>query len=347
VRPGVLFAGNFLSCHGRKRGVCEELADRLESRGWSIIRTSSKVPRLWRLIDMISSVYTNSRRIIVAHVDVYSGPAFVWAEAVSAALRQQKLPYILTLHGGALPEFAERWPRRVLRLISSASAVTAPSSFLARRLAQYRPALVVPNALDLSNYPRRELPVGGTPKLVWLRSFHSIYNPGMAVHTLALLRRTFPDAELAMIGPDDGDGSLERTRQIAKELDISEFVHFTGPVPKSEVPRYLAQANIFLNTTNIDNAPVSVLEALACGLLVVSTNVGGVPDLIEEERNGLLVPADDAEAMAVRVRDVLENADLAYRLSTNARQTAARHDWGQVLPRWEELFHRVAMSPRQ
>jgi glycosyltransferase involved in cell wall biosynthesis len=215
-------------------------------------------------------------------------------------------------------------------------------------MAKYRPVMVLPNALDGSRYPA--LAYTGTalkPKLVWLRSFHHIYNPHMAIEVLSLLRGDFPDAELTMIGPDDGDGSFESTRQLANKLGVTGAVHFSGAIPKSDVPAWLTRSTVFLNTTNIDNSPVSVLEAMACGLLVVSTNVGGVPDLIEDEQNGLLVPAGDSRAMAARVRNLLERADWAHQLSFNARHTAAGHDWGQVLPQWEELFHLVAMSPQQ
>ncbi|MBV9441639.1 MAG: glycosyltransferase family 4 protein [Acidobacteriaceae bacterium] len=347
MTPGLLFAGNFLSCHGRKRGVSEELADRLESRGWSVIRTSSKLSRPLRLIDMVSTVYFSSPRFRLAHVEVYSGPAFIWAEAVSAALRWRKRPYILTLHGGALPQFAERWPGRVRRLIRSASAVTAPSDFLARQLSSFGRAIVLPNAIDSTRYPRRTPIATNSPKLVWLRSFHQIYNPQMAVHVLALLRKQFPDAELLMIGPDDGDGSLENTRELARELGVTDYVRFIGPVSKSEVPNWLGRANVFLNTTNVDNAPVSVVEAMACGLAVVSTNVGGVPDLVEDGKSGLLVRAGDASAMAAQVCNVLQNASLARNLYVCAQRTAARHDWQRILPRWEELFRSVGAAIRQ
>ena len=160
----------------------------------------------------------------------------------------------------------------------------------------------------------------------------------MAVEVLALLRREFPNIELLMIGPDDGDGSLEETRKRATELGVSGSVRFAGVVPKAEVPSWLAQGTVFLNTTDIDNAPVSLLEAMACGLPVVSTNVGGISDLVEHGRNALLVPPRDARAMAARISDVLRNSDLANELSKNGRQSANAHSWARILPRWEEVL---------
>ena len=160
----------------------------------------------------------------------------------------------------------------------------------------------------------------------------------MAVEVLALLQRDFPDVELIMIGPDEGDGSLAETRQQAMELVVSGSVRFTGVVPKSEVPSSLAQGTVFLNTTDVDNAPVSLLEAMACGLPVVSTNVGGISDLVEDGRNALLVPPRNPRAMAARIADILRDPDLASKLSRNGRQSANMHSWARTLPRWERVL---------
>jgi glycosyltransferase involved in cell wall biosynthesis len=335
---GVMFVGNFLSGSGRKPSVSEQLAARLEERHWRIVRTSAVQARPLRLADMLFKVMRYRAAFAVAHVEVYSGPAFLWAEAVCTLLRWLKRPYILTLHGGALPEFAERWPHRVRGLLSSAALVTAPSAFLVRRLARHRgDILVIPNALDLSSYQAADC-AGDMRRLLWLRSFHAIYNPQMAVEVLSLVRREFPDALLTMVGPDEGDGSLAATRKRAEDLGISDAIVFSGAVPKPEVPRWLAQAAVFINTANIDNAPVSVCEAMAAGLSVVSTNVGGISDLVEDGRTGLLVKAADAGSMASRVCDLFRNPSFARQLGMRARKRVCLYDWTNILPQWERLL---------
>jgi glycosyltransferase involved in cell wall biosynthesis len=95
---------------------------------------------------------------------------------------------------------------------------------------------------------------------------------------------------------------------------------------------------MFLNTSTIDNAPVSVLEAMACGLDVISTNVGGIPFLLQHEHDALLVPPNDAAAMADSVRCLLSRPDLAERLSRNARAKTEQMDWPVILPQWEQLL---------
>ncbi len=341
--PGILLVGNFLSRHLPIRTVSEELADRLAAADWPVTRTSDKRSRAARLLDMQRTIWTRGP-FAVAQVDVYSGPAFLWAEAACWSLRWRRTPFILTLHGGRLPEFARRRPRRVRRLLSRARVVTTPSSYLARAMATYREDLVVlPNPLDLGRYPftPRQRP---RPRLIWLRSFNRIYNPRLAPRVLARLARRHPEASLVMVGHDRGDGSLERTRREVAALGVADRVTFAGGVPKSAVPDALARGDVFLNTADVDNAPVSVIEAMACGLCVVSTDAGGLRDLVTDGEDALLVARGDEAAMAAAVERVLGDPELAARLSEGGRRRAEIHDWSRVLPRWERLLLENARS---
>ena len=115
----------------------------------------------------------------------------------------------------------------------------------------------------------------------------------------------------------------------------------TGGIPNTEVPRWLNRGEIFLNTTNVDNTPVSVIEAMACGLPIVSTNVGGLPYLLQDGEDALLVPPNDVEAMRAAVHRVLTEPGLAKRLSRNARRKAETFDWANILPMWRELLGKI------
>lgn len=340
----VLLIGAFLSCRGGVRAVGEELAERLVERGWRVLTASSATNRFRRLMDMTWTAWKRRDAYKIAHVEVFSGRAFLWAEAACWALRRAGRRYVLTLHGGNLPAFARKWPGRVRRLLGSAVAVTAPSRYLAEEMSPYRAdILLLPNALDLDAYPFVARSSPG-PRLVWLRAFHETYNPGMAVQVLALLRSEFPEIRLTMVGPDKGDGSLRRARRLAERLGVRDHVSFASGVPKQEVPRCLNQGDIFLNTTNVDNTPVSVLEAMACGVCVVSTDAGGLPYLLEDGHDALLVRQEDSETMACAVRRVLREPGLAQRLSENGRATVEQFDWSVVLPQWESLLSSLAQG---
>lgn len=333
-----LFVGNFFSVANHHH-YCEDLTNRLEQRGWEIVRTSRQIARTARLVDMLSVTWRERAAYDVAHVDVFSGAAFVWAEAVCFELARLHKPLVLTLRGGNLPAFARRWPRRTRRLLRSAHTVVAPSPYLGNALADHGVRItLVPNAVDVTRHtaPRR---TGPRTRLVWLRAFHSIYNPVLAIDVLAKLPARFT---LTMFGIDKGDGSLEATRRRVKERGVQDRVQIVLGIPKSEVPRALDAADIFLNTTNVDNTPVSVVEAMASGLGIVSTNAGGIPDLLRDGVDALLVRPEAADAMVQAIERLAGDDALATRLSNAARSTAESFDWGPVLARWDELLREAA-----
>lgn len=334
----VLMVGNFLSSTVGVRGVCEELADRLKQAGWSVITTSDKASKAARMLDMIGTVFTKRSGYRIAQVDLYSGPAFLWAEAACYALRLSGKPYIVTMHGGGLPKFAERHADRVRKLLQGAITVTAPSNYLREEMRPYRDDIqLVPNALELSRYAFRPRgPV--TANLVWVRAFDYTYNPVMAVRVLALVAKQFPDARLTMVGPDKHDGSFEATKTEAAQLGVAQRIEFIGPVPKTDIAKWMDRGDIFLNTTNVDNTPVTVLEALASGACVVCTRVGGIPYLLHDQEDALLVPRDDAQAMADAIASLIRQPELAAKLSRAGRRTAEKMDWPVVLQRWISLL---------
>jgi len=340
----VLLVGSFRATAEAPRGVCDELAARLPQAGCAVLTTSTKRAKVSRLTDMIGTAWRHRHRYAVAQVDVFSGNAFVWAEAVCAALRLARKPYILTLHGGSLPVFADRNPVRMRRLLRSAAVVTTPSRFLLERFAGDRPDLrFIPNGLDLDDYrPRPRARV--EPKLVWLRAFHTIYNSPLAVRILPIIASRYPNVSLTMIGEDKGDGSLQTTQRTAADLGVSDRVRFSPAVAKRDVPAAMNGGDIYLNTTNVDSAPVTVVEAMACGLCVVTTKVGGIPHLVTHEREALLVPPDDPDAMAGAVLKILDDPALADRLSRQGREKAERFDWPPIVAEWRSLLAATAAA---
>jgi glycosyltransferase involved in cell wall biosynthesis len=341
MERSVLLVGNFFPAVLGSEGVCADLARKLTDANWRVIVTSRHVARLPRIMEMVSTVFRKRTSFSVAQVDVYSGAAFCWAEVVCGALRLIRKPFVLTLHGGNLPAFGEQSPKRVRRLLRSAAAVTTPSRYLYDHMLQYRDDLqLLPNALDLRQY---SFHVRSRPRarLLWLRAFHEIYNPSLCPRVLSLLGTEFPECCLAMVGPDKNDGSLETTVRTARELNVLARIDLAGPVEKAKVPACFSNEDIFLNTSNVDNTPISILEAMASGLCIVSTNVGGIPYLLEHGKNGLLVPPNDPEAMAQAVLSILHKPKLAESLSRNARNTAEQFDWSFIVPKWEALFNSI------
>lgn len=338
----ILMVGNYLADRQHNQNAWQDLAFHLETAGYQVITTSHLQNKLLRLLEMLSTIWSRRNQYELAQIDVFSGPAFLWAFLSGKLLKRIKKPFILTLHGGNLPEFSKQHPGKVRWLLSQAEAVTVPSQYLQAAMQPYRNDLqLIPNALEISKYPfiERSDP---QPTLVWLRAFHEIYHPEMAIEVLEGLLDEFPKIKLTMVGPDKGDGSLQKTLDLAVQFNLQDHVSFPGATSKSDVPARLNEGDIFLNTTNFDNTPISVMEAMACGLCIVSTNVGGLPYLLEDGVDALLVPPNNPDAMAAAVKRILTEPGLAGRLSTNARKKAEQFDWSIILPQWENLISRVA-----
>lgn len=337
----LLIVSNFLSGAGGSRGVCEELAMRLPQCGWHVQTTSCVRNKMLRLYDMLRSISRRAPRIQVAQVDIFSGAAFLWADWTTRKLQRLGVPIVLALHGGNLSYFAQRQPNRVRRVLARANGIVAPSPYLADSLQQLAPCEIqtIPNAIELARYPFRARRGLGR-EIVWLRAFHEIYNPALALAIVKQLLPVYPELQLTMVGPDKG-----ARPSLVRALDahgLQDHVQLHDAIPKSEVPRMLRTAEIFLNTSDVDNYPVSVLEAMACGLCVTSSKVGGLSHLIDHGKTGLLAPASDINAFAANIHHIFQNPILADTLSSGARAFAQTHDWATILPQWDHLLTRAA-----
>jgi len=247
------------------------------------------------------------------------------------------------LHGGAMPEFVARHRRWARRVFARANAIVTPSEYLAgvARALGHAPT-IIPNVIDLPLYTfRRRDRVEG--RLFWMRSFHEIYNPSMAVRVLARVRSIVPGATLVMGGQDKGLEASVRA-EVAR-FGVEHAVRFSGFLDTAGKQREGAAGDVFLSTNRIDNTPVAVIEAWAMGLPVVSSDVGGMRDLVRDGDTGLLVPDNDVEAMSAAIVRLIRDPYLAGRLSVNGRREAERCSWAQGRPQLEHLLNQLAAAP--
>ena len=138
-----------------------------------------------------------------------------------------------------------------------------------------------------------------------------------------------------MVGPDK-DGTLNDVQLLIDRYELHDSVEITGVLSKSEWHKKSEEFDIFINTTNVDNTPVSVIEAMALGLPIVSTNVGGMPFLVENNKDGVLVEKNNAVEMATRIIEILEKNNIS--LAKNARIKAESFDCNIVKNKWVEIL---------
>ncbi|WP_457615997.1 glycosyltransferase family 4 protein [Lutibacter sp.] len=336
MKKRILYIGNKLSSSNITETTIESLSKKLIGEGYEVISVSSIQNKALRLMDMLRATFIYRKNVDVVLIDTYSTLNFYYAVAVATICRTFRIPYIPILHGGNLPHRLKKSPKLSAKLFSNAQTNIAPSHYLLEAFLSegFNKVRFIPNTIELKNYPfllRKKV----HPKLLWVRSFSSIYNPTLALQVVEQLQKQEVAVSLCMIGPEK-DGSLQRCRQLAEQKNLP--VSFTGKLAKEDWIARSQDYDIFINTTHFDNTPVSVIEAMALGLPVISTNVGGIPFLIESNKTGVLVPTDNVDAFVDSILVLLNNPKKANELALQARKTVEQFDWERVKPLWDDVL---------
>lgn len=312
------------------------LSNLFEEEGYRVIRSSRKQNKLMRILDMCSTVCKYSRTANYILIDTFSTLNFYYAVIVSQLARVLRLKYVPILHGGNLPNRLKNNPFLCSLLFKNSYRNIAPSMYLKSHFenSNYKTEYI-PNVIQIKDYPYKERKVL-SPNILWVRAFDKIYNPQMAIETLNIIKNKFPEASLCMVGPEKDD-SFEDCKNLVEKYSLESSVTFTGVLKKEEWHHLSENYDIFINTTNIDNTPVSVIEAMALGLPIVSTNVGGIPFLIENGKDGVLVPCDDAEQMSTEITKLVGRN--ATSMTTRAREKAEGFDWKRIVEKWNAILH--------
>lgn len=351
--PRIALVGPLPPPSGGMANQCEQLLRLLRAEGASVqfVRTNAPpwpawVERVWllraawRLPPYLWRLWRALGRVDVLHLFANSG--WAWHLLAMPALRLARwrgVPAIVNYRGGLAGEFLHRAPSHVRRDLSQSTLVT-PSAFLQRVFQQHGlTARIVPNIVDLARFePRPWQPPSAAPRLLVARNLEKIYDIPTALRAFAQLRRRWPQAQLTVAGSGPEGPAL---RSLAAELGVAEATRFVGRVENTDMPRLYAQADLVLNPTTADNMPISVLEALASGVPVVSTDAGGIPDIVVDGETAMLVPVGDAAAMSAAAAAVLEDPALALRLRDQGLAEVAQYAWPQVRERWRQAYWTV------
>ena len=336
----ILYIGNFIASSTQYVTASEILSDKLQMEGYQVLKTSDKLNKSLRLLDMIWTMTKNRNQTDVILIDTFSTINFYGAFLCSQWARLLNLPYINILHGGNLPMRLQKDPFLSKLIFKNAKSLVAPSNYLKDEFERNGYVVkMIPNIIFIEHYIYKERQQI-EPKLLWVRAFDQIYNPEMAIEVLKLLVQKYPQAELCMVGPVK-DSSYNNTFQLVNKYGLESQVKFTGVLSKSAWHQLAAQYDIFINTTNIDNTPVSVIEAMALGLPVISTNAGGMLYLMEHNIDGVLVNKNDAKAMAAAICLLIQNPIIAVEMTQKAREKAAQMEWNVVKYQWNKVLNDV------
>ncbi len=338
---------------------CEQLVRLLREEGAQVelVRTNPPYRPGWiggvpivragaRLLPYLLALWRGIGGAQVVHVFANSGWAWhllAWPALVIA--RWRGVPTIVNYRGGQADQFFRQAPRHVHRALARATLRVTPSDFLLRVFrAHGLDAIVIPNVVDLGRFHLRPDAERPAPHLIVTRNLEPIYDIPTALRAFQRIHRALPQARLTVAGSGP---ELDALRRLAAQLGLADAVRFSGRIDNAQIAALYDSADLMLNPSAADNMPISILEALASGVPVVSTDAGGIPDLVEHERTALLVPVGDDAAMAEAALRLLRDPPLASRLRQAGASEVERFAWPNVRAQWRQAYWRALDATAQ
>ena len=298
------------------------------------------IKRMWLFLKLLFI----ARRYDVLHIHGCSdwGMLPVVYGVIAGKIWRKRI--IVTYHGGGAGDYFERHGAFARRWLRRADKVIVLSGYLKKVFDKYEiPCLVIPNIVTLREdiYQPKQ---GIAPRFISIRHLTSLYRIDLVIRAFAqVLNKKYPDATLDILGQGDKREELEA---LVKELEnegvreLGRKVRFVGQVPNEQIYDYLKANDIMLSAPKIDNMPVSLLEAMNAGVLVISSNVGGVPYMIENGRTGLLFDCNQESGVRNQNSEVreleeqmlwaLEHQEESLRMIEAAHIEVQKYSWTEV-----------------
>ena len=289
------------------------------------------VRAMFRLVPYLVDLWRQAGRCQVLHLMANSG--WSWHLFAVPAIwigKLRRTPVIINYRGGEAASFLADSSRIIKFSINRAAGLIVPSAFLKTVFARFDIAAeIVPNIIDITRFhnpaPRRAT----RRKLLVARNLEPIYDNESAIRAFLIVHRSYPDAILTIAGSGPLSQSL---RDLAAELGLADVVHFSGRLDRDAMAEAYRDADIVINPSLVDNMPNSILEAMASGIPVVSTNVGGVPFIVQDQATALLVPPGSPDAMASAILRLIEESSLSDTLIDNSLAEVQKYTWQRVWP---------------
>ncbi|MCM8620676.1 MAG: glycosyltransferase family 4 protein [Candidatus Accumulibacter sp.] len=336
----------------------KQLAELLTSKGVTVSQVQmnadyrpawiARVPvvrAIFRLFPYLCSLWRLAGRCDLFHVMANSGWSWhLFAAPAVWIAHQRGVPVIVNYRGGEAEDFLKKSGQAVRWIMNRVAILAVPSGFLVEIFARFgMKAEIIPNIVSLERFANSQPYRAELHRLVVARNLEPIYDNATAIRALAIVRARQPDTTLTIAG---SGAEAESLRALVRELGLDDAVKFTGRLSPLAMVEIYRNSDVAINPSLVDNMPNSVLEALAIGIPVVSTSVGGVPFMVRDEVTALLIPPQEPERMADAVLRLFNDTALCDRLVTNGRADVQRYSWSNVWPVWAQAYRRAVLGRR-
>jgi L-malate glycosyltransferase len=347
-KPRIAIVAASLDILGGQGVQARALVDALAADGWPVrfVPINPRLPHALRWIRSVRGLRTIANEALyvpglarlaavdVVHVFSASYWSFLLAPVPAIlAARAMGKRVILHYHSGEADDHLARWGSLVHPWLRLAHEVVVPSEYLRGVFARYGyRARVVANIVDLAAFEyrvRRPL----RPRVLSTRNLEAYYRVDRVIEAFARFKASTPDATLTIAGY----GSQEsRLRELAASAG-GGAIRFVGKVAPDRIARLYAEHDVFVNASEVDNQPVSILEAMASGLPIVSSAAGDIPFMLRHRDTALLVPGH-AAALADALETVWREPAAAQQRAERARKTVAQYTWAAVRSQWADVY---------
>jgi glycosyltransferase involved in cell wall biosynthesis len=287
----------------------------------------------------VISLLFQVRKYDVIHV--FSASYFSFVLAPTPAILIGKIygrKVLLNYHSGEAEDHLQRWRRTAIPTMRLVDLVVVPSEYLVRVFRQFGlAALPIYNVIDTDRFRFHDR-VPPRPVFLSNRNLEAHYGVDRVLRAFSIIQEQFPDATLNIVGEGSQRRSLEA---LAQELSLRN-TSFAGRVDPASIADSYDAADIYLNGSEIDNQPLSLLEAFACGLPIVTTDAGGIPDIVTNGKTGMIVPRGDYRQMAERAMQLLSDVSLTRHLVEEGRTECLKYTWKAVREAWLTTYHKLA-----
>ena len=349
ARPKIAIIAPSVRMFGGQALHASTLAEQLKGEGFDVqlIPIDPVFPRRLKWLRRVPYVRTvinqclylpgliRLRRCDVVHVSSASYWSFLLAPLPALLTgRIFRKPVLLNYHSGEAEDHLGRWGMLVHPWLKLVDEIVVPSIYLRRIFASYGyRSRVIHNTIDTERF-RYRVRAPLRPRFLSIRNFEWYYGVEQTILSFALLKTRYPEATLSIVGAGSQEAELKR---LCETLDVRE-IFFLGAVEPAEMPLVHDDADIFLNSSLVDNQPLSILEAMASGLPIISTGVGDIANMLEDGVSGAIVPERDPAAMAAAAVLFLEKPDLARSMAARAYERLDRYSWRGVRSQWSVLY---------
>ncbi len=337
-KPRICAVGMFTSTFDIQ---IQSLMNVFSEKGIESIKTTKYQYKIIKFIDIMLFLPLKRKKYDVIHLQAHSRFNII---SVIIALFWAKLlnkKFIMMYYGGAAKEFFSISPIFFKILFSKIDKIVVAGKYVQSAFDDLGlKTVIIPHILDVEKWSYRHRETAGT-NLLWVRHLVKEYNPLMLLKVFKKLKPMVTELKLRVIGTGNLQDEMERYISDNSLTDIEML----GRVSDSELKSTLNWADLFLNTTNVDNQPVSVLESMACGCPIISTNPGGIPDIITHKDNGMLSDPGDMDAMAANIMQLFSDRELYTSLSRRGREfVESRFSREIIYAQWTKTYAELGFS---